>query len=132
MDTTRIEVFEKLKQNLRPEFLNRIDEKIMFLPLTKSRKINTIAEIQLRSLKKNLLDQGITLELTDKALILLADLDGYEPQFGARPLKRVIQKEIVNELAKMMLSSDVGKEGKIIVDTDAERVYVCEWINPGW
>ncbi len=118
LDSTRIEVFEKLKQNLRPEFLNRIDEKIMFLPLTKA-EIKLIAEIQLRSLKKNLLDQGITLELTDKALILLADL-GYEPQFGARPLKRVIQKEIVNELAKMMLSSDVGKEGKIIVDTDAK------------
>lgn len=118
LETTKIEVFEKLKQNLRPEFLNRIDEKIMFLPLTKE-EIKKIAEIQLRGLKKNLLDQGITLEISDKALTLLADL-GYEPQFGARPLKRVIQKEIVNELAKMMLASDVGKEGKILVDTDAK------------
>lgn len=118
LETTKIEVFEKLKQNLRPEFLNRIDEKIMFLPLTKE-EIKKIAEIQLRGLKKNLLDQGITLEISDKALSLLADL-GYEPQFGARPLKRVIQKELVNELAKMMLASDVGKEGKILVDTDAK------------
>lgn len=117
LETTRIEVFEKLKQNLRPEFLNRIDEKIMFLPLTKD-EIKRIAEIQLRGLKKNLADQGIVLEVTDKAMSLLSDL-GYEPQFGARPLKRVIQKELVNELAKLMLAGGTGKEGKLIIDTDA-------------
>jgi ATP-dependent Clp protease ATP-binding subunit ClpB len=118
LETTKVEVFEKLKQSLRPEFLNRIDEKIMFLPLTKA-EIKQIAEIQLRGLKQTLTEQGITLEITDNALSLLADL-GYEPQFGARPLKRVIQKEIVNQLAKMMLASDIGKEGKIVVDTDAK------------
>ncbi|HEX5626115.1 MAG TPA: ATP-dependent chaperone ClpB [Saprospiraceae bacterium] len=118
IETTKIEVFEKLKENLRPEFLNRIDEKIMFLPLNKT-EIKQIASIQLRSLTRNLADQGVTLEISDKALGLLSDL-GYEPQFGARPLKRAIQKEIVNELAKMMLSSDIGKEAKILIDTDAK------------
>jgi ATP-dependent Clp protease ATP-binding subunit ClpB len=117
IETTKVEVFERLKQSLRPEFLNRIDEKIMFLPLTKE-EIRQIAEIQLRGLKKNLADQGITLELSEKAITLLSDL-GYEPQFGARPLKRVIQKEIVNGLAKIMLAGTPGKEGKIFVDTDA-------------
>lgn len=118
IETTKIEVFEKLKENLRPEFLNRIDEKIMFLPLNKE-EIKKIAKIQLKGLTKNLLDQGITLDVTDNALTLLADL-GYEPQFGARPLKRIIQKEVVNELAKMMLASDVGSDSKISIDTDAK------------
>ena len=118
IETTKIEVFEKLKENLRPEFLNRIDEKIMFLPLNKE-EIKKIAKIQLKGLTKNLLDQGITLDVTDNALTLIADL-GYEPQFGARPLKRIIQKEVVNELAKMMLASDVGSDSKISIDTDAK------------
>jgi ATP-dependent Clp protease ATP-binding subunit ClpB len=118
LETTKIEVFERLKQTLRPEFLNRIDEKIMFLPLTKD-EIKKIAEIQLRSLKKNLMKQGIQLEVTDKAMTLLADI-GYEPQFGARPLKRVIQKEIVNEIAKIMLANEIEIDGKLLVDTDAK------------
>lgn len=116
IETTKIEVFEKLKENLRPEFLNRIDEKIMFLPLTKT-EIKKIAGLQLRSLTKNLKEQGVNLEITDKALDLLSDL-GYEPQFGARPLKRVIQKEIVNELAKLMLSGELAKEEKLVIDAD--------------
>lgn len=118
IETTRIEVFEKLKESLRPEFLNRIDDKIMFLPLTKE-EIKQIAKLQLKSIIKNLSSQGVSLELSDNALTLLADL-GYEPQFGARPLKRVIQKEIVNELARLLLSGDLNKEGKILVDTDAK------------
>lgn len=118
LETTKIEVFEKLKQNLRPEFLNRIDDKIMFLPLTKE-EIKQIAGLQLKSLKTTLADQGIQLELSDNALRLLADL-GYEPQFGARPLKRVIQKELINELAKWMLSGELGKESTIKIDTDAK------------
>lgn len=118
IETTKVEVFEKLKQNLRPEFLNRIDDKIMFLPLTKQ-EILQIAELQLKGLKKNLAEQGIQLELSTKALQLLADL-GFEPQFGARPLKRVIQKEVVNELAKWMLSGDLQEAEKIVIDTDAK------------
>lgn len=116
IETTKIEVFEKLKENLRPEFLNRIDDKIMFLPLNKV-EIKTIAGIQLKGLTKNLLNQGITFEASDKALSLLADL-GYEPQFGARPLKRVIQKEVINELAKLLLSGDLIQDGIIHLDTD--------------
>lgn len=118
LETTKIEVFEKLKQNLRPEFLNRIDDKIMFLPLTKE-EILQISELQLKALKKNLADQGILLELSPKALQMLADL-GYEPQFGARPLKRVIQKEIVNELAKWMLSGELSESEKIVIDCDSK------------
>ncbi len=116
IETTKIEVFEKLKENLRPEFLNRIDEKIMFLPLTKE-EIKKIAGLQLRSLTKNLKAQGIDIEISEKALNLLSDL-GYEPQFGARPLKRVIQKEIINELAKLMLGGDLIQDGKLMVDAD--------------
>jgi len=116
IETTKIEVFEKLKENLRPEFLNRIDEKIMFLPLTKE-EIKKIAGLQLRSLTKNLKAQGIDIEISEKALNLLSDL-GYEPQFGARPLKRVIQKEIINELAKLMLGDNLIQDGKLMVDAD--------------
>ncbi|HRH99818.1 MAG TPA: ATP-dependent chaperone ClpB [Saprospiraceae bacterium] len=116
IETTKVEVFEKLKENLRPEFLNRIDDKIMFLPLTKA-EIKLIAQLQLKSLRRNLKEQNVDLELTDSALSLLSDL-GYEPQFGARPLKRVIQKEIVNELAKLLLAGEINKDGKILVSTD--------------
>lgn len=118
IETTRIEVFEKLKESVRPEFLNRIDDKIMFLPLSKE-EIKKIASIQIQSLTKNLKEQGLTLEVSESALSLLADL-GYEPQFGARPLKRVIQKEIVNELAKLLLGGELVKDGTILLDTDAK------------
>jgi len=118
IETTRIEVFEKLKESVRPEFLNRIDDKIMFLPLSKE-EIKKIASIQIKSLTKNLKEQGLTLEVSESALSLLADL-GYEPQFGARPLKRVIQKEIVNELAKLLLGGELVKDGTILLDTDAK------------
>ncbi|MCC7028012.1 MAG: AAA family ATPase [Saprospiraceae bacterium] len=118
IETTRIEVFEKLKESVRPEFLNRIDDKIMFLPLSKE-EIKKIASIQIKSLTKNLKLQGLSLEVSESALSLLADL-GYEPQFGARPLKRVIQKEIVNELAKLLLGGELVKEGTILLDTDAK------------
>jgi len=116
IETTRIEVFERLKSSLRPEFLNRIDEKIMFLPLSRQ-EIKQIAGLQLKGLVRNLKEQGVEFEITDKALNLLADI-GYEPQFGARPLKRVIQKEVVNELAKMLLSGDLDKSEKIMLDAD--------------
>jgi ATP-dependent Clp protease ATP-binding subunit ClpB len=118
IDTTKIEVFEMLKSNLRPEFLNRIDEKIMFLPLTKD-EIKQIAKLLLRKVEGNLADQELRFEITDKALDLLADL-GYDPQFGARPLKRVIQKEIVNELARRVLSGDLVAGEKITIDANAK------------
>lgn len=116
IETTKVEVFEYLKENLRPEFLNRIDEKIMFLPLTKD-EIKQIAGLLLRKVRKNLDHKSITIDLDDKAMDLIADL-GYDPQFGARPLKRVIQKELVNELSKLVLSGKVDAGDKIKVTTD--------------
>jgi len=118
IETTKEEVFEVLKDNLRPEFLNRIDEKIMFLPLTKE-EIKKIAKLLLKKTVKNLAKQGMTLKLSDNALSLIAEL-GYEPQFGARPLKRVIQKELINELSKQVLSSEFQKGDTIYVDTDKD------------
>jgi ATP-dependent Clp protease ATP-binding subunit ClpB len=116
IDTTRTEVFGQLKEHLRPEFLNRIDEKIMFLPLTKE-EIKKIAILQLKSVKKNLIRSELHLEISESALNLLADL-GYDPQFGARPLKRVIQRELINELSRQVLSGQFAAGETIYVDTD--------------
>lgn len=118
IETTKVEVFEYLKENLRPEFLNRIDEKIMFLPLTKA-EIKQIALLLLKGLKQNLDARNISIDIDDKALSMIADL-GYDPQFGARPLKRVIQKELVNELSKLVLSAAVSDGDKIFVSTDSK------------
>jgi ATP-dependent Clp protease ATP-binding subunit ClpB len=118
IETTRIEVFDLLKEQLRPEFLNRIDEKIMFLPLTKE-EIKKIAKLMLKKVHKNLARQEIKMELDENALNLLADL-GYDPQFGARPLKRVIQRELVNDLSKFVLSGEVGPGDTVFVGTDAK------------
>jgi len=118
IETTKVEVFEVLKESLRPEFLNRIDEKIMFLPLTKD-EIRQIAGLVLRGVKGNLKDRNIEIQLSDKAMDLLADL-GYDPQFGARPLKRVIQRDIVNELSKLILSGTLSDGDLIHVDMDAK------------
>jgi len=118
IETTKMEVFDLLKENMRPEFLNRIDDKIMFLPLTRE-EIKKIAVLMLKGLRKNLARQEIKFELSDSALDLLADL-GYDPQFGARPLKRVIQKEIINELAKEVLSGEYVAGETIYVGTDAK------------
>ena len=123
IETTKVEVFEFLKDRLRPEFLNRIDEKIMFLPLTKP-EIKKIAGLLLKRVKKNLDKRSIGLELDDKAMTMLADL-GYDPQFGARPLKRVIQKEIVNELSKLVLSGKVS-DGDFIRVTTAKGGFEFE------
>lgn len=113
LDATKEEVFEKLKENLRPEFLNRIDEKIMFLPLTKV-EIKQIAGLMLKSLYKNLAAQGMTIEISESAMNYLVEL-GYDPQFGARPMKRVIQKEITNKLAKTLLAGDFSSGDVIYV-----------------
>ncbi len=118
LETTKLEVFEALKENLRPEFLNRIDDKIMFLPLTKN-EIKQILELLLKKTRKMMGKKGITLKLTDHAKDLLADL-GYDPQFGARPLKRVLQKEVINELSKQLLSGEYDSGDTIYIDTDAK------------
>jgi len=124
IETTQMEVFDLLKENLRPEFLNRIDEKIMFLPLTKA-EIKKIGSLMLRKVKKNLMKQEITLEMSESAMDLMADL-GYDPQFGARPLGRVIQKEIINELSKKVLSGDFSAGDTIYVGTDKKGFTFSE------
>lgn len=127
IETTKVEVFDFLKENLRPEFLNRIDEKIMFLPLNKD-EIKKIAGLLLKKVRKNLAKQELKMELSDSALDLLADL-GYEPQFGARPLKRVIQKEIVNPLSKLVLAGSFVSGETIYVGTD-EKGFTFTEENP--
>ncbi len=113
-ETTKIEVMDLLRKTIRPEFLNRIDEIIMFKPLMRS-EIKGIVAIQLNALKKMLAERDIQIEFTDELTAWLAE-EGFDPQFGARPLKRVIQKEIVNELSKKILAGEVNSSDEIIVD----------------
>ncbi|MDD1698115.1 MAG: AAA family ATPase, partial [Methanoregula sp.] len=113
-DSTKKQVFELLKKTIRPEFLNRIDEIIMFKPLT-SDEIRTVVELQLESIQKMLEKSGIRIRATKKAIQLIATM-GFDPQFGARPIKRVIQKTLLNELSKMILEGKVHKDEEIVVD----------------
>ncbi len=114
VEKTKIEVVALLKQTIRPEFLNRIDEVIMFQPLMKN-EIRGIITIQLNQLKQLVATNGIDLAFTNYLLDFLAE-NGYDPQFGARPLKRLIQKVIINELSKKILSGDIDKSKKVLVD----------------
>jgi ATP-dependent Clp protease ATP-binding subunit ClpB len=114
VDATKAEVINLLRQTIRPEFLNRVDEIIMFQPLLKE-EIKGIIKIQLGNLKKLVAANGINLEFGDYALEFLAE-NGYDPQFGARPLKRLIQKEIVNQLSKKILAGDIDKTKPVLVD----------------
>jgi len=111
---TKNELFELLKQTIRPEFLNRIDELIMFTPLNRN-EIRDIAALQFNQVAQTLAEMGIEMEASDEALDWLAQL-GYDPQFGARPLKRVIQKRILNELSKEILAGKVDKDSRILLD----------------
>ena len=112
--TTKQDVMDRLKQIIRPEFLNRIDETVMFTPLSK-KEILEIVELQVRSVKKMLAANGITLEVTQPALELLAE-DGYDPEFGARPVKRTIQRMVLNQLSKDILAQLVDREHPIVID----------------
>jgi len=113
IETTKLEVFELLKQKMRPEFLNRIDDTIMFLPLRKD-EIERILLMQVAGINKMLKRQELSMSLDEKAIDLLVDA-GYDPQFGARPMKRVLQKELVNELSKLILSGKYLPGDTIIV-----------------
>jgi ATP-dependent Clp protease ATP-binding subunit ClpB len=121
---TKIEVYDLLKKSIRPEFLNRIDEVIMFTPLSRE-EIMDIVQLQFKHLKTQLSDMGIELEASNEALEWLGEL-GYDPQFGARPLKRVIQKEVLNELSKQILAGTVHKDSKILLGLNAARQFVFE------
>ena len=111
---TKSELFELLKQTIRPEFLNRIDELIMFTPLNRE-ELRDIVNLQFKGVQDTLAEMGIEIEASEEALDWLAQL-GYDPQFGARPLKRVIQKRILNELSKEILSGKIDKDSKIKLD----------------
>lgn len=114
VESTKEEVMNMLRQTIRPEFLNRIDEVIMFQPLMK-KEIKGIINIQLQQLKNLVAKSGINLEFSDYVFEFLTE-NGYDPQFGARPLKRLIQKEIVNQLSKKILSGDIDKNIPVLVD----------------
>jgi len=114
LNQTRQQVFDLLKQGIRPEFLNRVDEIIMFQSLTRE-EVRRIVELQLKLVQKMLEKSSVKLTVTKKALDFIA-MVGYDPQFGARPIKRVIQKNLVNELSKMILDEKVDKNSVIVVD----------------
>ena len=120
VDETKIQVLELLKKTIRPEFLNRIDEIIMFAPLKKS-EIVDIVRLQFNGVKKMLENNGIAIEVTDKAVQWLADA-GYDPQFGARPVKRVIQRTLLNDLSKQILAEEVSKDSRIMVDVKDDKI----------
>jgi ATP-dependent Clp protease ATP-binding subunit ClpB len=122
---TKNELFELLRKTIRPEFLNRIDEIIMFTPLSRD-EITDIVRLQFKHLQDTLAEMGITIDASEEALDWLAQL-GYDPQFGARPLKRVIQKKILNELSKEILAGKVNKDSKIKLDMfDHQFVFLNE------
>ena len=116
VDETKVQVLELLKKTIRPEFLNRIDDIIMFTPLNEE-EIRKIVTVQLNSVKKMLAQNGIALEFTDAALTFISD-KGFDPQFGARPVKRVIQKYVLNELSKELLGGKINKDRSITIDSN--------------
>jgi ATP-dependent Clp protease ATP-binding subunit ClpB len=122
LEQTRIEVMELLKQTIRPEFINRVDEIVVFKPLRKE-EIRQVVLLQVENLKKMLQPQGIRLEVTEPAVEWLSAA-GYDPQFGARPVKRVIQKHILNELSKRILSGSVKIDQAIHVDCINEKLKI--------
>ncbi|WP_297696001.1 ATP-dependent chaperone ClpB [uncultured Eudoraea sp.] len=120
MESARVEVLGLLRKTIRPEFLNRIDDIIMFTPLNKE-DIRLIVELQLEQLKKMLLKQHITIDATEEAISHLAER-GYDPQYGARPIKRVIQKEVLNSLSKELLSGKVKADSIVLIDSFNDKL----------
>ncbi len=116
LDNLRTLLFGMLKQTIRPEFLNRIDETIMFLPLTKN-EITDVVRLQIEAVRKMLVAQGFTLTVTEPAIDALAEA-GYDPEFGARPVKRTIQRDVLNDLSKRLLAGDVERDRPITVDAE--------------
>ena len=121
VEETKSAVLNMLKQNIRPEFLNRIDDIIMFEPLKKD-EITQIVRIQLDISKKMLAENGLVLEYTDAAVEALSSA-GYDPEFGARPVKRVIQRMVLNQLSKDILSSKVDNSRPIVIDAVDEHIF---------
>jgi ATP-dependent Clp protease ATP-binding subunit ClpB len=120
LDQTREEVFDLLKKSIRPEFLNRIDEVIMFTPLTE-KEIAEIVRLQLKKIEEMLIANDIHLDVTNEAIQLIA-AEGYDPQYGARPLKRVLQREVLNKLSKMILADEIRKDKKIVISVKDSKL----------
>ena len=120
LESTKNEVLQMLKQQIRPEFLNRIDEIIMFSPLDEH-QISEIVRMQIRGVSAMLSESGIVLDVTDAAISKLAEA-GFDPEFGARPVKRAIQRYLLNDLSKKILSGEVNREDKIVVDENSGRL----------
>ena len=120
IENTKNEVLELLKQQIRPEFLNRIDEIIMFTPLNEQ-EIEEIVGLQIKSIQRMLANNGITLKVTPEALKYLAE-EGYDPEFGARPVKRVIHRMVLNQLSKDILAQKVDRERPIVIDYDGSDI----------
>jgi len=118
IDKATVAVMDMLKKTIRPEFLNRIDETIMFLPLTKE-QIGDVVRLQLERVKDMLEPQGIELQWTDPAINYLSDV-GYDPEFGARPVKRAIQRYVLNDLSKSLLAGTVNRDKPVIIDSFGE------------
>jgi ATP-dependent Clp protease ATP-binding subunit ClpB len=128
VEKTRNMVYELLKTSVRPEFLNRIDEVIMFRPLSR-KDIRGIVEIQLNNLKGTLAKQGISLAITPQAMDWLAD-EGYHPEFGARPLKRVIQKRVLRQLSRQMLEGTIEADSHMVLDVFDDVVVFRKAVKP--
>ena len=120
MDDTKVQVLELLKKTIRPEFLNRIDDIIMFTPLNEE-EIRQIVSLQLNGVKSMLAQNGVALNFTNEALAFITD-KGYDPQFGARPVKRVIQRYVLNELSKALLSGRIDKNHPITIDSNGTEL----------
>ena len=117
---TKSKVMEMLKKTIRPEFLNRIDETIMFLPLTKD-EIAQVVTLQMNAVKKMLEPQGFNIQATPAAISFLAD-EGFDPEFGARPVKRAIQRYVLNDLSRKILAEEVSRDKPIIIDAESGRL----------
>jgi ATP-dependent Clp protease ATP-binding subunit ClpB len=124
LDETKEEVMALLKQQVRPEFLNRVDEVVLFEPLTESHA-RQILGIQFKEVQKRLSEQNITLDATEEALSKLAK-DGYDPNYGGRPMKRLLQRAVLNELSKLILSGKVQKDSAVLMDVDKEGNLIFE------
>ena len=128
MESAKTEVLALLKQNVRPEFINRIDDIIMFSPLTQ-KDIRKIVSLQLKGVKKMLEKQHIVLDATDEAISFLASR-GFDPQFGARPVKRVVQREVLNKLSKEILAGNIKTDSIILIDEFNEELVFRNETKP--
>jgi ATP-dependent Clp protease ATP-binding subunit ClpB len=124
LEETKEEVMTLLRQVVRPEFLNRVDEIVLFEPLTEEHARKILA-IQFKEVQKRLAEQNITLEATEAALAKLAK-DGYDPNYGGRPMKRVLQRAVLNELSKAILSGKIKKDSAVMMDLDRAGELIFE------